>query len=151
MLVLGLTARLLLAAVFAIAGVAKLRQRAQLRQTLLAFAIPAALAPTIAAVLPLLELLLAATLLPPRTAPLAVLGALLLLAVFTAAIARSLQRGARPTCQCFGALSAEPIGVDTSRTSRAGRQRTASTSRSCCSGDAWRGGPRTRPTRPSWC
>ena len=35
--------------------------------------------------------------------------ALLLLAVFTTAVARLLARGERPVCSCFGATSATPI------------------------------------------
>ena len=112
-LIVSLSARLLLAAVFAIAGIAKFRQRAVFQQTLIAFAAPAALTPALAIALPSLELILAAALLPTRTAPFAALGALLLLVLFTLVIARTLLRGAKPACQCFGALSAEPIGVST--------------------------------------
>jgi len=89
-LILSLSARLLIAAVFAIAGLAKFRQRAAFQQTLIAFAAPVALTPALAVALPSLELIIAAALLPTRTASFAARGAVLLLVLFTLVIARTL-------------------------------------------------------------
>jgi len=60
--------------------------------------------------LPLLEAALAVGLLPGATAPWAGLAGLLLMGVFTAAVARLLRLGQRPACSCFGSASEDPIG-----------------------------------------
>jgi peroxiredoxin len=60
--------------------------------------------------LPVVELALAATLIPVATARWAALAAACLLAVFSVAIARSLLRGAAHDCHCFGALGSSRVG-----------------------------------------
>ena len=108
-----LTARLLLAAVFLAAALAKLLDRRGARHALVDFGAPAALAPTLAVLLPLGELAAAAALLVVPWAWYGAVGALALLALFTAAIAVSLARGRTPDCHCFGQVSAGPIGWPT--------------------------------------
>jgi thiol-disulfide isomerase/thioredoxin/uncharacterized membrane protein YphA (DoxX/SURF4 family) len=105
--------RLLLAGVFAVAGVAKLRDPAGTRQALADFRVPAAWTAALAVVLPLLELAIAAALLPRTTAVPAALAAMGLLLSFSAAMAALLARGRRPDCRCFGQLRAGPIGWPT--------------------------------------
>jgi uncharacterized membrane protein YphA (DoxX/SURF4 family) len=63
-----LTARLLLALVFAVAGAAKLADRQSSRQAIVDFGVPTALAAPLGMLLPLAELAAAATLLPASTA-----------------------------------------------------------------------------------
>jgi len=108
-----LLARLLLAAIFLLAAVAKLRDREGSRDALREFGLPAALARPAAVLLPLAELAVAVLLLPAATARAAAAAALGLLCVFTAAIAVQLARGRKPDCRCFGQLQASPIGPRT--------------------------------------
>ena len=106
-------ARLILGAVFALSAFGKLANRPGTRKAVAEFGIPAGRAGTVAWGLPLAEACLAGALLPAATAPWAGLASLLLLCVFTIAVARLLRRGLRPSCSCLGAISAEPIGPAT--------------------------------------
>jgi thiol-disulfide isomerase/thioredoxin len=108
-----LLARLALAAVFGVAGVAKLLDRAGTAQALTDFGIPSRLTTRLAVGLPVVELVLAAALIVRPSAWWGGLGALGLLLVFTAVIARSLARGERPDCRCFGQLRVVPVGWST--------------------------------------
>src|SRR5215211_6031472 len=74
-----LVARLLLALVFAVAGVAKLADREGSRRAITDFGAPSALAAPLGLLLPLAELVVAAALIPSATAWWGALGALLLL------------------------------------------------------------------------
>jgi len=106
-------ARLLLAVVFVIAGLAKLIDRSGSRQALIDFGIPVRFAPQLGILLPLGELVIALALLPMATARWGALAALALLVLFTAAILLALARGKAPACRCFGQISAAPIGAHT--------------------------------------
>src|SRR5579859_2266952 len=105
--------RLLLAAVFAIAAVAKFADRPGSQRSLIDFGIPKVLAPLLAFLLPIVELGVAAALLPVETATMGAWGATTLLLGFTAPIGISLARGQRPDCHCFGQLQSAPIGIRT--------------------------------------
>ncbi|MBS1877878.1 MAG: redoxin domain-containing protein [Actinobacteria bacterium] len=100
-----LVARLLLAAIFVVAGVGKLARRDRTEATLAKFGVGAALRRPLAIALPLAELAIALGLLPAATAPWAGLGAFLLLAAFTVGVARVLRSGEEVECNCFGALA----------------------------------------------
>jgi protein-disulfide isomerase/uncharacterized membrane protein YphA (DoxX/SURF4 family) len=102
--------RLVLAAVLAVAGVAKLGDRAGAREAVTGFGLPEMLAPAAAALLPLVELAAAVLLIPSATAPAGSVLALALMVAFSAAIARNVARGEAPDCHCFGALHSEPAG-----------------------------------------
>jgi peroxiredoxin len=102
--------RLLLAAVFAVAALAKLADRAGSRQAIVDFGLPRALAAPAAVALPLAELSVTVALIPRVTAWWGALGALALLLLFSAAIAINLARGRKPDCRCFGQLSSSPVG-----------------------------------------
>jgi methylamine dehydrogenase accessory protein MauD len=108
-----LVIRLILAAVFAVAGVGKLADRDGSRHAASEFGVPLALVGTVAIVLPLAELATAALLLVPATARWGAIAALVLLAAFMVAIARSIARGEAPDCHCFGQLHSEPAGPAT--------------------------------------
>jgi peroxiredoxin/uncharacterized membrane protein YphA (DoxX/SURF4 family) len=110
MAVVLLIARLLLAAVFIVAGLAKLSDRTGSRQAIVAFGVPAALAALLSVALPLAELVVALALLPAATAWWGALGALALLVLFVAGIGYNLARGRTPDCHCFGQLHAAPAG-----------------------------------------
>lgn len=108
-----LIARLLLGAVFVVAGGAKLADRAGGRRALIDFGVPAPLATPLATGLPLVELSVAVALLPGRSAWWGATSALALMLLFSAAIAINLARGRRPDCRCFGQLRSAPIGQAT--------------------------------------
>jgi methylamine dehydrogenase accessory protein MauD len=101
--------RLILAAVFALAACAKLARRAETESTIAAFGAPAALRRPLAFTLPLVELAVAAALLPAAGAPFAGVAALLLLLVFSFFVARVLARGEQVDCNCFGSLGPSRI------------------------------------------
>jgi uncharacterized membrane protein YphA (DoxX/SURF4 family) len=87
---LGLVAALILAAVFAAAGIAKLADRDGTRTAVREFGAPERLVGLLALLLPLAELTVAILLLPGPTRAVGVAGALVLLVAFSAAIAVSL-------------------------------------------------------------
>lgn len=105
--------RLLLAAVFATAGLAKLRDRRGTRTALADFGAPAPAVPALALLLPVAELAVAGCLLVDPAVRVGAVGALLLLCVFSAVISVSLARGRTPDCHCFGQVHAAPIGART--------------------------------------
>src|SRR4051812_25156461 len=108
-----LIARLVLAGVFALAGVAKLSDLKGSRQAIIDFGVPPAMAAPLGLLLPLAELSVAATLLPASTAWWGALGALALLSVFVVGITYNLARGRKPDCHCFGQLHSAPAGWKT--------------------------------------
>src|SRR5215218_4770615 len=108
-----LIARLVLAAVFSLAGVAKLSDLKGSRRAIVDFGVPSAIGAPLGLVLPLAELTVAATLLPASTAWWGALGALALLSVFVVGITYNLARGRKPECHCFGQLHSAPAGWKT--------------------------------------
>ena len=108
-----LIARLLLAGVFLVAGVAKLTDRAGSRQGLVDFGVPKSLAAPLGVLLPLAELAVAVALIPTSTAWWGAIGALALLLLFVAGIGVNLARGRKPDCHCFGQLHSAPAGWST--------------------------------------
>jgi methylamine utilization protein MauE len=98
-----------LATVFGVAGWAKLRDRAGVRQAVVDFALPARFAVPVATVLPLAELYIAGLLLVPPLAVWGAAGAAVLLMLFTIGVAVALARGTRPDCHCFGQLRVAPV------------------------------------------
>ena len=107
--VILLLARLILAVVFGIAGIAKLADPAGSRKSITGFGVPESLATPLAWLLPLAELVCAATLLPLAFAWWGATGVLILLLSFIGGISISLIRGRRPDCHCFGQLHSSPI------------------------------------------
>jgi peroxiredoxin/uncharacterized membrane protein YphA (DoxX/SURF4 family) len=111
--VLLLLARLALAAVFVVAGAAKLADLAGSRRAVEGFGVPAAAAGPLGLALPLAELAVGVLLLPAASAPYAAFGGLVLLLAFCVAIGAALARGAEPNCHCFGQLHSAPAGWPT--------------------------------------
>jgi peroxiredoxin/uncharacterized membrane protein YphA (DoxX/SURF4 family) len=105
--------QLLLAVVFATAGVAKLLDQPGSRKALMGFGIPESAASAVGMVLPLVELATAVALVVQPTARWGALAALVLLLAFIAGIARALARGQAPDCHCFGQLHSAPAGGGT--------------------------------------
>jgi uncharacterized membrane protein YphA (DoxX/SURF4 family) len=106
--------RFVLGTVFALAGLAKLPRRARFEQAVRGYRlVPDRLAPPIARLLPVVELVAGALLLLGfATAPVAgLLGAFLV--VFTGAVAINLARGRAIDCGCYGAGPSRTIGWPT--------------------------------------
>ena len=108
-----LSARVLLATVFAVAGAAKLADRSGSRRAITDFGLPSSLATPLGILLPLVELTLAAALIPAYTALWGAVGALALLLLFIAGISLNLAQGRKPDCHCFGQLHSAPAGWKT--------------------------------------
>src|SRR5262245_18134513 len=106
-------ARVVLAAVFLTAGLAKLADREGSRQAMRDFGVPAPLAGPLGTLLPVVELAVAAALVFPDPAWAGALAAGVLLLVFVQTIAVNLARGRRPDCHCFGQLHSAPAGWST--------------------------------------
>lgn len=106
-------AQLLLSLVFAVAAVAKLADQGGTRRAIEGFGAPSRVAPAGALALPIVELAIAAALLPAATAAWGGLAATALLLVFSAAVARSLRAGSAPDCNCFGGLTQTEVGRGT--------------------------------------
>ena len=108
-----LAVQVLLAAVFATAGVGKLLDPSGSRIALRAFGLPNALIPAATYLVPAAELATAVALLFHGSARWGAVAALLLLLTFIAGIARALSRGQAPDCHCFGQLHSAPAGRGT--------------------------------------
>jgi len=108
-----LIARLVLAATFGVAGIAKLLDLNGSREALKGFGVPARLAQPGGLALPIAEVVIAVALMTERFGWWGAVGAAVLLAIFLAAMARSMARGEAPDCHCFGQLHSEPVGWST--------------------------------------
>src|SRR5262245_41806355 len=108
-----LVARLVLAAVFATAAIAKLRAPERTAETLADFRVTRPLIAPATYALPVAELAIAVLLIPAATAGAAALAAAVLLAAFSTAIGRVLARGEEVDCNCFGAAGSRPVGRGT--------------------------------------
>ena len=113
MTLLLLFARLLLCAVFLVAGLAKLADLAGSRQAMRDFGVPNKLADFFGLLLPLTEIAVAVALVLPLTAWWGAVGALALLLIFVAGIGYNLAHGRTPDCHCFGQLHSAPAGWST--------------------------------------
>lgn len=101
-----LALRIVLAAVFVVSAVGKVRDREGSRGAVAAFGVPTPLVGLVATALPVVEVVAAVLLF--FGGGLLVSGAALILAMlvaFTIAIVTNLLRGRRPQCHCFGAMS----------------------------------------------
>jgi len=105
-----LAARLLLAFVFLLAAAAKFLDPLGFRKTLREFGVPLILAKFAIVLLPLVELLVGAALVPAGLAWYGASAALALLILFLLALGISILRGRKPACRCFGQLHAKPVG-----------------------------------------
>jgi peroxiredoxin len=105
--------RLLLAGILLAAASGKLLHRQAFGQTLAEFGIPAPLRTPLAWAMPAGELAIALILLIAAPAWWSAVACALLLALYTGVLAYQLQRGRRPSCNCFGQRDATPISSAT--------------------------------------
>jgi peroxiredoxin/uncharacterized membrane protein YphA (DoxX/SURF4 family) len=103
-------ARLVLAAVFLVAGMAKVGDPAGSQQAMRDFGVPRVLAAPMGMLLPLAEIAVGIALLPGTTAFWGAIAALGLLLVFVAGMLYNLAQGRKPDCHCFGQIHSEPVG-----------------------------------------
>ncbi|MFF4729611.1 MauE/DoxX family redox-associated membrane protein [Streptomyces mirabilis] len=105
-----LAARLVLAAVFGVAGIAKLMDREGLPRAIASFGLPARTGKPLGYLLVSYEFATALALIVNPWARIGALGALGLLLTFCLTIVVSIARGRAPDCHCFGGLRATPVG-----------------------------------------
>lgn len=108
-----LAARLILAAVFLVSGIAKLFDLTGAQAAMRSFGVPESLTRGSGILLPIVEIVIAILLLPVATARWGALLALVLLLVFIASIGYNLSRGRKFECHCFGELTRSEIGPST--------------------------------------
>ncbi|MGI8469041.1 MAG: redoxin domain-containing protein [Pyrinomonadaceae bacterium] len=103
--------RIVLAVIFALAGIGKLLDLAGSEKAVKGFGIPENLAKPFSIALPIAELFFALLLLFTSTAWLGAIGAFLLLAVFIGGMIWQMAQGNAPDCHCFGAIHSEPVSL----------------------------------------
>ncbi len=108
-----LAARLLIAAVFMVAGFAKLADRKGSQQTLIDFGVPERSAKSFGVILPLFEITIAISLIPVTSVWWGAVLAFTLFLSFIIVISINLIKGKTPECHCFGQLHSKPIGWST--------------------------------------
>lgn len=101
--------RLLLAVVFALAGIGKLLDLKGSKKALRDFGAPAVLIGTLAVLLPAAELFAAGLLLFAETSWFGALAGSVLLLIFIAGMSWQIYRGQTPDCHCFGQIHSEPV------------------------------------------
>ena len=108
-----LVCRVVLVAVFIVAGVAKLADLEGSRRAVREFGVPSRFAGLVGRLLPVGELAVGAALLITPAARFGALGAGILLLAFVAAIGAALASGREPDCHCFGQVHTAPAGPRT--------------------------------------
>jgi peroxiredoxin len=105
--------QVLLAAVFGLAGGAKLFDLRGSRRAVADFGVPPGAASVLGVALPLAELATAIALLVPATAGAGAIAALILLLCFVAGVARAMRKGLDVDCGCFGPVYSATAGSAT--------------------------------------
>jgi uncharacterized membrane protein YphA (DoxX/SURF4 family) len=113
MLLTTVLLRIVLSAIFGVAGATKLIDQRGTRDAVKNFGAPEPVAPALAIALPVVELLIAAGLLFAATTSASALAALIVLSVFVVAIGVNLANGHTHDCHCFGQLYSRPLGWPT--------------------------------------
>src|SRR5579864_2866582 len=106
-------ARIVLAAVFVVAGVGKLLDLQGSRRAVRDFGVPEGIADSVGVLLPVAELGAAVALVFVPSGRWGAVAALLLLLGFIGGIANALRHGVAPDCHCFGQIHSEPAGRGT--------------------------------------
>lgn len=101
--------RIILFAIFALAGITKLYDLKGSAKAVKDFGVPESLAKPFGVLLPVAEIAVAIALLFVQTSWFGALGALVLLLVFIAGMGYQMAKGNAPDCHCFGAVHSEPV------------------------------------------
>ena len=101
--------QILLSAILAVSGVAKATDWVGTETAIISFGIPSRASYLAARTLPIVEIVLAVTLLIPATHWGAALGAAVLFAAFTAIVFLAIVRRNPVDCHCFGQLTSSPV------------------------------------------
>lgn len=102
--------RILLVALFGLAGIAKLFQQRETRDALSDFGVPAQAVPVGSIALPLWEIATAYGLLARKLRIPSLFSSIMLSCSFIVGIVWNLAKGKRPDCHCFGTLYSDQIG-----------------------------------------
>src|SRR5256714_12562100 len=106
-----LVLRFALAAVFGVAGIAKMLDPAGSEKAFEEFGVPKPLVRPLAYLLPAAELLIAGSLLFVQSSWFGAIGAAGLLLIFSAGMLYQMAKGNAPDCHCFGQIHSEPVGL----------------------------------------
>jgi len=109
--ILLLIIRLVLFAVFAVSAITKLLDQAGTVTAVSEFGVPEKLAKPMAAILPIVEIAIAVSLLFIGSLQIGALAGSVILIAFTAAMFWQFWQGRAPDCHCFGQLHSEPVGT----------------------------------------
>jgi peroxiredoxin/uncharacterized membrane protein YphA (DoxX/SURF4 family) len=101
--------RILLVAIFGVAGFAKLYDLRGSKKAVEGFGVPASLAKPIGVLLPIVEIAIAISLIFVQTSWFGAIGAAALLAVFIMGMTWQWKQGNAPDCHCFGQVHSEPV------------------------------------------
>lgn len=102
--------RIILAAIFSVAGIGKLLDLKGSEKAVKDFGVPEELAKPFSIALPVAEIAIALLLLPVSTAWFGATFGFLLLLVFIGGMIWQMAKGNAPDCHCFGQIHSEPVG-----------------------------------------
>ncbi|MDQ3061819.1 MAG: TlpA family protein disulfide reductase [Acidobacteriota bacterium] len=103
--------RLILVAIFALAGIGKLLDRDGSEKAIKDFGVPDILAKPFSVLLPFAEILIAILLLFIQTSWLGAIGGFLLLLTFSGGMLFQMAKGNAPDCHCFGQIHSERVSA----------------------------------------
>lgn len=103
--------RLVLSAIFLLAGIGKLLDLKGSEKAVKEFGVPESLAKPLGIILPLAEISLAISLLFVETSWFGAIGATILLLMFIGGMLWQMKQGNAPDCHCFGQIHSEPVSV----------------------------------------
>lgn len=103
--------RLILAAIFLLAGIGKFLDLKGSKKAVEDFGVPESLSKPMAVLLPAAEIFVALLLLFVQTSWFGAIGAVLLLGIFIAGMTVQMIKGNAPDCHCFGQIHSEPVSA----------------------------------------
>ncbi len=101
--------RIILIAIFGVAGIAKLYDLSGSKKAVEGFGVPESLAKPLGVLLPIAEILIALLLIFTQTSWYGAIGATALLAIFVGGMSWQMYKGNAPDCHCFGQVHSEPV------------------------------------------
>ena len=106
-----LLVRIILAAIFALAGIGKLLDLEGSEKAVKDFGVPDSVAKPFAVGLPIAEIIIALLLLSVSTSWIGAIGGFLLLLTFIGGMLWQMAKGNAPDCHCFGQIHSEPVSA----------------------------------------